>query len=217
MDIFEIDAEPRHDLGKGASRRLRRAGKIPAIIYGGHQDAVAVQLPHNDILLHTAHEAFYSHILNLKLADKVEKVVLKDMQRHPFKPFIMHMDFLRVSETESLTMRVPLHFVNEERCVGVKQSGGSIAHLLADLEVTCLPQDLPEFIEVDLEHLGVGESIHVGELKLPPGVQVTMLLHAVILIRRWFGERPARRQRRSRRRGSLSRPGGRSPAGPQRT
>lgn len=177
MDIFEIDAEPRHDLGKGASRRLRRAGKIPAIIYGGHQDAVAVQLPHNDILLHTAHEAFYSHILNLKLAGKVEKVVLKDMQRHPFKPFIMHMDFLRVSETESLTMRVPLHFVNEERCVGVKQSGGSIAHLLADLEVTCLPQDLPEFIEVDLEHLGVGESIHVGELKLPPGVQVTMLLH----------------------------------------
>src|SRR5690606_25637849 len=131
----------------------------------------------NDILLHTAHEAFYSHILNLKLGGKVEKVVLKDMQRHPFKPFIMHMDFLRVSETESLTMRVPLHFINEERCVGVKQSGGSIAHLLSDLEVTCLPQDLPEYIEIDLEHLDVGESIHVGELKLPSGVQLTMLVH----------------------------------------
>jgi len=177
MDIFELDAEPRHDRGKGASRRLRRAGKIPAIIYGGHKDPVAVQLPHNDVLLHTEHEAFYSHVLSLKLDGNVEKVVLKDMQRHPYKPFIMHMDFLRVSESETLTIRVPLHFVNEERCVGVKQAGGSIAHLMSDLEVTCLPQDLPEYIEVDLEHLNVGDSVHLGELKLPEGVQITLLLH----------------------------------------
>ncbi|MEQ8663909.1 MAG: 50S ribosomal protein L25 [Gammaproteobacteria bacterium] len=125
MDIFEIEAELRHDRGKGASRRLRRAGKFPAVVYGGHADAVAVQLNHNELLLHTQHEAFYSHILSLKVDGKTERVVVKDIQRHPYKPFLMHMDFLRVQESESLNMRVPLHFLNEERCVGVKQNGGT--------------------------------------------------------------------------------------------
>jgi large subunit ribosomal protein L25 len=177
MNIFEFDAEPRHDRGKGASRRLRRDGRIPAVIYGGHKDAVAVQIAHNDVLLRTAHEAFYSHILTLKVSGTAEKVVLKDMQRHPYKPFIMHMDFLRVSETEEITMRVPLHFLNEERCVGVKQFGGVVSHLLSDVEVTCLPQNLPEYIEVDLEALNIGDTIHLGEIALPTGVQLTVLLH----------------------------------------
>ena len=177
MNIFEFDAEPRHDRGKGASRRLRRDGRIPAVIYGGHKDAVAVQVAHNDVLLRTAHEAFYSHILTLKVGGMAEKVVLKDMQRHPYKPFIMHMDFLRVSETEEITMRVPLHFLNEERCVGVKQFGGAISHLISDLEVNCLPQDLPEYIEIDLEPLNIGDTIHLGELTLPKGVQLTVLQH----------------------------------------
>ena len=104
MDIFEIEAETRHDRGKGASRRLRRSGKVPAIVYGAHQEPVALQLPHNEMLLHTEHEAFYSHILTLKVDGSAERVVLKDMQRHPFKPFILHMDFLRISESESLTI-----------------------------------------------------------------------------------------------------------------
>ncbi|MEX2480038.1 MAG: 50S ribosomal protein L25/general stress protein Ctc [Gammaproteobacteria bacterium] len=177
MNIFEIEAELRHDRGKGASRRLRRDDKIPAIIYGGHSDAVAVQLAHNEILLRTAHEAFYSHILTLKVGGVAERVVLKDMQRHPYKPFIMHMDFLRVSATEELTIRVPLHFINEERCIGVKQGGGVISHLMSDLEVTCLPQDLPEYIEVDIAGLNIGDSIHLGELTVPSGVQLTVLAH----------------------------------------
>ncbi len=177
MDIFEIEAELRHDRGKGASRRLRRAGKFPGVVYGAHQDAVAIQLPHNEMLLHTQHEAFYSHILTLKIDGKGERVVVKDIQRHPYKPFLQHMDFLRVSETETLTVRVPLHFVNEERCAGVKQEGGVIAHLMADLEVTCLPRDLPEYIEVDVAELNVGDTIHLGELKMPAGVEIAALLH----------------------------------------
>ncbi|MCB1746564.1 MAG: 50S ribosomal protein L25/general stress protein Ctc [Gammaproteobacteria bacterium] len=177
MDIFEIEGELRHDRGKGASRRLRRAGKLPAIVYGGHKDPTAIQVTHTEMLLHTEHEAFYSHILNLKIDGKTERVVLKDMQRHPYKPFIMHMDFLRVSESEAITIRVPLHFVNEDRCVGVKQGGGVISHLMADLEVTCLPRDLPEYIEVDLQNINLGESIHLSELELPKGVEITSVAH----------------------------------------
>ncbi|MGE0485187.1 MAG: 50S ribosomal protein L25/general stress protein Ctc [Gammaproteobacteria bacterium] len=177
MDIFEIEGELRHDRGKGASRRLRRAGKLPAIVYGGHKDPVAIEVSHNEMLLHTEHEAFYSHILSLKLDGRAERVVLKDMQRHPYKPFIMHMDFLRVSESEAITIRVPLHFVNEDRCVGVKQGGGVISHLMSDLEITCLPKDLPEYIEVDLVDVNLGESIHLSELKLPAGVEITSIAH----------------------------------------
>lgn len=177
MEKFEIAAESRNDRGKGASRRLRRAGKIPSIVYGAGPEPKAIQLGHTDMLLHTAHEAFYSHILTLKIDGKAERVVLKDMQRHVYKPFIMHMDFQRVSETETLNIRVPLHFVNEDRCAGVKIGGGVISHLIADLEITCLPKDLPEYIAVDLEHLNVGDSLHLADLQLPPGVQITLLLH----------------------------------------
>lgn len=177
MEKFEIAAVTRADRGKGASRRLRREGKLPAVLYGGHADPVALTLDHNDILLHTAHEAFYSHILTLKIDGKAERVVVKDMQRHVYKPRILHMDLLRVSETEVLNMRVPLHFLNEDRCVGVKIGGGVISHQMADLEITCLPKDLPEFIEVDLEQMEIGDTLHLGELQLPAGVQVTSLLH----------------------------------------
>jgi large subunit ribosomal protein L25 len=177
MEKFEISAERRLDKGKGASRRLRRSGKVPAIVYGAGGEPTPIQLGHTDMLLHTAHEAFYSHILTLKVDGAAERVVLKDMQRHVYKPFIMHMDFQRVSETETLTMRVPLHFVNEDRCVGVKTGGGVISHLMSDLEIVCLPKDLPEYIEVDIENLEVGHSIHLAELALPPGVHVASVLH----------------------------------------
>ena len=177
MNIYEIDAVTRHDRGKGASRRLRREGKVPAVLYGAHRDPVAIEFVHNDMLLHTAHETFYSHILTLKLDGTPERVVLKDMQRHVYKPAIMHMDFQRVSETEELTMRVPIHFINEERCIGVKIGGGVISHLISDLEVTCLPKDLPEFIAVDVEQMTIGDSIHLADLKMPEGVHITSLQH----------------------------------------
>ena len=177
MNQFEVDAEIRNDRGKGASRRLRRDGKIPAIVYGAHKDPVAIQLQHSELLLQSEHEAFYSHILDLKIDGAAEKVVIKDMQRHPFKPFIMHMDFQRVDESEALTIRVPLHFVNEDTCVGVKMGGGVISHLLTDLEITCLPKDLPEFIEVDVANVEVGESLHLADLVMPEGVQIASLAH----------------------------------------
>lgn len=175
MDKFEIAAETRHDRGKGASRRLRRDGKIPAIIYGAGNDPVPIQLGHNDMLLHTDHEAFYSHILTLTLDGKAEPVVLKDMQRHPYKRAIMHMDFQRVDESEELTMRVPIHFLNEEKCAGVKSGGGVISHLMSDLEISCLPKDLPEYIEIDVQHLELGDAIHLSEIKVPEGVTLALL------------------------------------------
>ena len=127
MDQFELAAEPREDVGRGASRRLRRTGKLPGIVYGADQGATAITLDHDDVVHHIEHEAFYSHILTLKIGKETQKVVLKDMQRHPFKPRILHIDLQRVSETEELTMRVPLHFINEEKCIGVKQGGGVIS------------------------------------------------------------------------------------------
>lgn len=175
MDRFEIAAETRNDRGKGASRRLRRDGKIPGILYGAGNDPVAIQLGHNDVLLHTDHEAFYSHILTLKLDGTPERVVLKDMQRHAYKRGVLHMDFQRVSETETLTMRVPVHFLNEDACVGVKAGGGVISHLMSDLEVVCLPKDLPEYIEVDVKDVELGSSIHVSELTVPEGVSLVLM------------------------------------------
>lgn len=175
MDTFKFAAETRNDRGKGASRRLRRDGKIPGILYGAGNDPVAIQLGHNDMLLHTDHEAFYSHILTLTLDGRPEPVVLKDMQRHVYKRAILHMDFQRVSETEELSMRVPIHFLNEEKCIGVKQHGGVISHLMSDLEIKCLPKDLPESIEVDVQAMDLGDTIHLSELNIPQGVTLDLL------------------------------------------
>lgn len=177
MQLFEITAEKRDDMGKGASRRLRRAGLVPAIVYGGNREPQSVQLGQNELLQQLEHEAFYSHILSLKLAGNTEKVVLKDLQRHPYKPVILHVDLQRVDEKQELTMRVPLHFLNEEKCPGVKTGGGLVSHVLTDIEVICLPKDLPEYIEVDLSTLSLGETIHLGELQMPAGVQIATLTH----------------------------------------
>lgn len=177
MNTFEVNAETRTLRGKGASRRLRRNGKVPGVVYGAHKDAVSIQMNHNELLLQTANEAFYSHILDLKIDGAPEKVVLKDMQRHAYKPFITHMDFQRVDASEELTIRVPIHFINEESCVGVKQGGGVVSHLMSDLEITCLPHNLPEFIEVDVQTLEVGDSIHLADLTMPEDVQITSMMH----------------------------------------
>ena len=177
LNKFEISAEPRTAQGKGASRRLRRLGKIPAILYGADKEPTTLQLDHNQMWLQTENEAFYSHILTLKLDGNEEKVVVKDMQRHPFRQLIMHMDFLRINEAEELTLRVPLHFINEDTCIGVKQGGGVISHQLSDLEIICLPRDLPEFIEVDLANVELGQTLHLADLILPTGVRIASLAH----------------------------------------
>ncbi len=170
--IFELKAEPRSDLGKGASRRLRRAGQVPAILYGGGQEPQPLVLSHLDVLNQLKNDAVYSHVLTLKLGDRVESVVLRDLQRHPFKPTILHLDFLRVSADRKLRVHVPLHFINAEMSRGVKQQGGVVGHALIDIEIACLPKDLPEFIEVDLTDLGLGEAIHLSEVSLPEGVEL---------------------------------------------
>ena len=177
MQEYEIIAEPRTDVGKGASRRLRRSGKLPGIIYGTDKEAISITLDHNLLNHQLENEAFYSHILSLKIGNEEVKAVLKDLQRHPYKASILHVDFLRVSESEEITMRVPIHFINEAQCIGVKQEGGVISHILSELEITCLPKNLPEYIEVDMLEVKLGEAVHLSDLKLPEGVEIYALTH----------------------------------------
>ena len=176
MNEFELVAESRADVGKGASRRLRRSGKIPGIVYGGENEPTMISMAHDDLFHHLEHEAFYSHILDLSVDGKSEQVVLKDLQRHVYKPEIMHVDFLRVSASEKLTMNVPIHFVNEEKCPGVK-AGGIISHTMTELEIECLPKDLPEYIEIDMSAVELDASIHLAEINLPDGVEFYATKH----------------------------------------
>jgi large subunit ribosomal protein L25 len=171
MNDFELNAERRADVGKGASRRLRRAGKVPAIVYGGERDAMPVTLIQNELNRRLEHEAFYSHVLTLNLGEASESVVLKDIHRHPFKRQILHVDLQRVSADRKLHMHVPLHFINEDACVG-RRAGGTIHHLATEVEVGCLPKDLPEFITVDLANVELGQGVHLSELVLPAGVEL---------------------------------------------
>jgi len=173
-ELFEIEALSRSDVGKGASRRLRRANRVPGIVYGAHQDPVMISVAHNEMLVHLEHEAFYSHVLTLKIDGKAEQVILKDLQRHPAKPFIIHVDFQRVSAKEKIKTHVPLHFINEETAPGAK-AGGVISHHFTDLEVACLPGNLPEFIEVDLGELEIGGHILMSAINLPEGVELAAL------------------------------------------
>ncbi len=171
-----IQATSRETQGsKGASRRLRRDGFIPAIVYGGHAEPKSVQFAHNPIWLVSQHEWFYSSILSLDIDGNVEKVLLRDMQRHPYKALIMHMDFLRVSENEAIRISVPLHFLNQEKSPAGKSAGVVVTHELTEVEISCLPKDLPEFIGVDLSELALGDIVHLSELKLPNGVEIPEL------------------------------------------
>ena len=174
---FTLDAEPRSDLGKGASRRLRRSGRVPAILYGTGVDPESISLEHNKIRHNLENEAFYSHILTVNLEGKKQKVILRDLQRHPAKPVILHMDFLRVSDDQEINIHVSLHFIGEEICHGVKMEGGQISHQISEVEVICLPKNIPEFIEVDLTKLHIGDSIHLSEIKLPEGIVLAALTH----------------------------------------
>ncbi len=173
---FVFEADSRADLGRGHSRRVRQAGRVPVILYGGSAEPVGLTLDHNKVLKALENDATYSHILTLRFDGKEETAILKDIQRHPSRPIIMHMDFQRVSESQKVRVHVPIHFLNQETSVGAKK-GGVITHNLVDVEVVCLPARLPEFIEVDLARVDVGQSVHLSDLKLPPGVGIVELLH----------------------------------------
>ncbi len=170
-----IKATGRNVEGKGASRRLRRAASIPAIVYGGKSAPQPIQLDHEKIWIAQQSEWFYASILNLDIDGKVEQVLLRDMQRHPFKQIILHLDFQRVDANQTLRAKVPLHFLNEDKSSAGKAADVVVLHELNDVEVSCLPKDLPEFIEVDLSELTVGDIIHLSELKLPAGVELPEL------------------------------------------
>jgi large subunit ribosomal protein L25 len=172
---FELVAEFRETQGKGASRRLRHDGKVPAILYGGHAAARTLTLSHQKLLIMLDNERFYSTILNLKVGDQSQAAILKDVQRHPFKNAIVHIDFQRVEENEKIRISIPLHFTGAAVSPGVKSQGGIVSHMRNEAEVSCLPKDLPEFIEVDISGLSLNESIHLSQLKIPAGVVLVEL------------------------------------------
>jgi large subunit ribosomal protein L25 len=171
---FELNAEPRTDKGKGASRRLRHAGKVPAIMYGGGKDPESLAVSQNELLRNLEREAFYSHILTVKVGGTPTQAILRDLQRHPSRPIVMHLDLQRVSADETLKTQVPLHFLGEEEAPGVK-AGGLVSHELIDVQVECFPKDLPEFIAVDISALEIGDSIHLSGLTVPEGVTLVDL------------------------------------------
>jgi large subunit ribosomal protein L25 len=175
MAEHKITATGRKDEGKGASRRLRHAAQIPAIVYGGHADPVSIQLEHEKTWVASQNEWFYSSILDLSLGGDVQKVLLRDMQRHPYKQQIMHLDFQRVNENEALRASVPLHFLNVETSPAGKSSEVVVTHELNEVEVSCLPKDLPEYLEIDLSELSVGDIVHLSQIKLPEGVEIPEL------------------------------------------
>ena len=171
---IEIQARKREAQGTGASRRLRRMGRVPGIIYGGDKDAVRIELDHKDLFFNLRNERFHASILSLELEGAKEQVLLRAVNMHPYKMQVQHVDFQRVSKDKKIHMKVPLHFANAEKSAGVKEQGGVVNHVLNELEVVCLPADLPEFIEVDLSSLTVGHSMHVRDLKLPKGVELSI-------------------------------------------
>ena len=171
---FEINANPRKVQGTGASRRLRRAGRVPGIVYGGDKGAVNIELDHRELYQHLVNEKFHASILTLKLDGATEQVLLRAFNMHPVKSQVQHIDFQRVSKDKKIHMKVPLHFVNAEKSPGVKEQQGVMTHVLNELDITCFPDDLPEFIEVDLAQLSVGKSVHLREITLPKGVEAVL-------------------------------------------
>ena len=179
MSELTLDAMLRNDIGKGASRRLRRKkDQLPAILYGAGKDPVSLTLEHNAVLKALKNDAFYSSILSLQIDGKAESVVLKDMQRHPFKPKIQHMDFLRIKAGEKITMSVPLRFINEAIAPGVTE-GGMVTHLTTEVEIRCLPKNLPEYLEVDMSNITLDQTLHLSDLTLPNGIEILALTHDI--------------------------------------
>ena len=177
-DKISLTAELREDVGKGASRRLRRLGnKVPAIIYGAEADPQNLTLAVNELTKAMEQETFYSQILDVMVEGKAQQAVVRDLQRAPASGKVLHIDFMRISANKEIQVSVPLHFVNEENCVGVKIGGGSITHSLTEVEISCLPANLPEYIEVNMEEIEVGSSVHLSDLVLPDGVVIVALTY----------------------------------------
>jgi len=174
-DDFDLIAEIREDQGKGASRRLRHQGKVPAIIYGAGRPPRALVFDHNRVIQQLENESFYSSVLNIKVGEKSQAAILKDVQRHPAKPLVMHMDFQRIVADQEIRMSVPLHFIGEDIAPGVKQGGGAVSHLMNEVDIVCLPKHLPEFIDVDVSELELDEMLSMSDIKLPEGVSIPAL------------------------------------------
>jgi large subunit ribosomal protein L25 len=174
---FEISAETRQGKGRTESRRLRRLGRVPAIVYGGGQEPSAVTLDRNSLTLQMDLESFYTSILNLQIDKKSQPVVVKEVQRHPARSTVMHLDFQRVVEDEEITLNVPIHFIGEEIATGVKQQGGVIEHIITDVEISCLPARLPEYLEIDVSALELNQIMHLSDIRYPDGVESTQLAH----------------------------------------
>ena len=172
---FELQAEFREDLGKGASRRLRHAGNVPAVVYGGNAEPRSITLNHQALLRHVENEAFFSNVITLKVGDVEQDAIVKDMQRHPAKKVIMHIDFQRIVAGEQIRMSVPLHFTGEDIAPGFKTGGGKFSHLINEVEIACLPKNLPEFIEVDVSELELDALLHMSDIQLPEGVEIPEL------------------------------------------
>jgi len=175
--VFELTVEPRVQIGRTSSRRLRKAGKVPAVVYGGGEAPESMLLEHNTLAHQMNREAFFTSILTLKIGAKSQQVVVKDVQRHPVRPLIMHLDFQRIREDEEITLSVPIHFLNEADAKGVKDQGGVVDHLLTEVEVECLPRYLPEYLEIDVTNLELNQIYHLSDIKLPEGVSLVALKH----------------------------------------
>lgn len=174
---FEIEAQAREGSGRSESRKLRRGGRVPAIIYGGGQDPAPITLDRNSLVHQMELEAFFTSILNLNVGKQKQPVVVKEVQRHPARAYIMHLDFQRIVADEEITITVPIHFVGEESAIGVKDQGGVIEHMLTDVEVSCLPANLPEYLELDVSKLELNEILHLSDIPYPEGVTSTQLAH----------------------------------------
>lgn len=172
---IEVIANKREGQGSSASRRLRRAGKVPGILYGEGKDALAIEVDHKDLMINLRKEAFHSSVLTLNVDGAKEMALLRDVQAHPYKPQILHVDFQRIAADHKIHLKVPLHFLNAETCPGVKLHGGLVSHVMTEVDVSCLPGQLPEYIEVDLAKLDTGASIHLSHIKLPAGVELVQL------------------------------------------
>lgn len=174
---FQVGADSRHDQGKGASRRLRRAGKVPAVLYGGKGEPRSITLDHQQLLTLIEKEQFYSSIISVNVDKESHAAIVRDVQMHPARNAVVHIDLQRVVESEKLKILLPIHFKNEAVSPGVKLQGGIVSHLMQDVEISCLPKDLPEFLELDLSGMNLNDTLHLGDIKLPEGVSIPELAH----------------------------------------
>ena len=176
-DTIHLIAELRSDSGKGASRRLRHQGLVPAIVYGGDSDPVQISIAHNKFMHELDHETIYTQVVELQVGDKTQEVILRDLQRHPYKNKVLHADFFRIDKNTPIKIVVPIHVLNAEECVGVKMDGGMLTQVVTEIEIIALPKDLPEYLEIDAENIHLGESLHLSDIKMPAGVEITAMLN----------------------------------------